>query len=239
MKMSKTKIDEWFTVEEVDANTFVISEYHHWEETHCYLLIGEERALLIDTGLGIGNIYEQVIKFTDKPIIVIATHIHSDHIGGHQYFSEFYVHEAELDWITGNFPLPLEMVKKTILEANWLPADFDINHYEIFSGQPTRILQDNDKIDLGGRVVQVLHTPGHSPGHICFFEEVTDPVAYLASVEKVAKLPVKKVLPGHHDLDISEKMIGAVLTAFTVLEAEGKLRHGSGITEYQDFSIHL
>lgn len=44
----------WFTVERLDEDTWVVSEYRHWEHTHCYLLLGRERALLIDTGLGVG-----------------------------------------------------------------------------------------------------------------------------------------------------------------------------------------
>lgn len=46
----------WFTIEKIDSNTYAISEYKHWEETHSYLLIGEKSALLIDTGLGVSNI---------------------------------------------------------------------------------------------------------------------------------------------------------------------------------------
>ena len=57
----------WFTIEQSAPDTWIISEYRHWEETHCYLLVGETRALLIDTGLGICNIYEEVRRLTDKP----------------------------------------------------------------------------------------------------------------------------------------------------------------------------
>ena len=49
-------MNDWFTVEEIDIQTFAISEYQHWEETHCYLICGKEKAVLIDTGLGISNI---------------------------------------------------------------------------------------------------------------------------------------------------------------------------------------
>ena len=38
-------MSEWFTVEKIDSQTFAISEYKHWEETHCYLLCGEESAV--------------------------------------------------------------------------------------------------------------------------------------------------------------------------------------------------
>ena len=68
-------MDNWFTIDRVDDNTYIISEYRHWEETHCYLLNGSERSLLIDTGLSISNIYGEVIKFTNKSITAVATHI--------------------------------------------------------------------------------------------------------------------------------------------------------------------
>lgn len=55
-KQIKRYINDWFTVEEIDHDTFAISEYKHWEETHCYLLCGMEKAVLIDTGLGISDI---------------------------------------------------------------------------------------------------------------------------------------------------------------------------------------
>ena len=43
----------WFTVERIDDATFALSEYRHWEEAHSHLLLGRERALLLDTGLGV------------------------------------------------------------------------------------------------------------------------------------------------------------------------------------------
>lgn len=49
-------MSNWFTVEKIDGDTFAISEYKHWEETHCYLVCGTQRAILIDTGLGVANI---------------------------------------------------------------------------------------------------------------------------------------------------------------------------------------
>lgn len=155
---------EWFTIDQIDANTYIISEYRHWEETHCYLLNGSERSLLIDTGLGISNIYEEILKLTDKPVSAVATHIHWDHIGGHQYFPDFYAHELELNWLDGEFPLSLETIKEMVVDRCDLPDGYDVTTYQFFQGMPTRILRDGDRIELGGRSIQVLHTPGHSPG---------------------------------------------------------------------------
>ena len=117
---------DWFAVDRIDDDTYIISEYRHWEETHCYLLIGKARALLIDTGLGIRNIAEVVASLTDKPVTAIATHVHWDHIGGHRYFPDFYVHESELDWINGKFPLPINVVRDMVMDRCDAPNDFDV-----------------------------------------------------------------------------------------------------------------
>ena len=63
---------DWYTVEKIDNNTFAISEYKHWEETHCYLLCGNEKAILIDTGLGVENIIEH---FLDNKILKLYNNI--------------------------------------------------------------------------------------------------------------------------------------------------------------------
>lgn len=73
---------DWFTVEALDAQTFAISEYGHWEETHCYLLCGTRGALLIDTGLGVADIRGVVAGLTKLPVLAAATHVHWDHIAG-------------------------------------------------------------------------------------------------------------------------------------------------------------
>ncbi|MCB9498615.1 MAG: MBL fold metallo-hydrolase [Bacillales bacterium] len=251
---------EWFTIDKVDPNTYIISEYRHWEEPHSYLLIGRKKALLIDTGLGIENIYEEVLKLTDKKIIAIPTHVHWDHIGGLKYFPNFYVHEKELAWIEGAFPLSLETVKEMVKDRADLPSDFDLDKYEIFKGTPKRILKDNDEIDLGGRIVKVCHTPGHSPGHICFYEEKsgylftgdlvykdilfayypsTDPQAYLDSLKRIESLNAKRVFPGHHSLEIEPNIITDMKNKLEEIEKEGKLCHGSGVFQFDGWGIWL
>ena len=92
-------MDNWFTIEQIDRDTFSISEYKHWEETHCYLLCGEKCAILIDTGLGVSNIRKIVDSLTELPVMAVTTHVHWDHIGGHKYFDNIAVHEEEKDWL--------------------------------------------------------------------------------------------------------------------------------------------
>ena len=120
----------WFAVEKIAADTYVISEYKHWEETHCYLLCGTERAILIDTGLGVANIKKVVENLTDLPVTVLTTHVHWDHIGGHKYFKDFAVHENEVSWISNQFSLPLQTVKKNLtLKPCDFPADRRLSNF--------------------------------------------------------------------------------------------------------------
>lgn len=253
-------MSDWFAIDQIDSNTYILSEYRHWEETHCYLLNGSERSLLIDTGLGICNIHDEVIKLTDKPVTAVATHIHWDHIGGHQYFPDFYAHGEELAWLNGAFPLPPQVIRDMVVDRCDLPGGFDVSTYTIFQGTPSRVLQDGDVIDIGGRVLEVLHTPGHSPGHMCFWEAAsgylftgdlvykdtlfayypsTDPAAYLASLEKVAALPAERVFPAHHSLNIGVEIILRMRDAFRDLQAKGLLHHGSGTFDYGDWAVWL
>lgn len=253
-------MNNWFTIDHIDKDTHIISEYRHWEETHAYLLNGTSHSLLIDTGLGICNIYDEVVKLTDKPVIAVATHIHWDHIGGHKYFPDFYAHIDELNWLNGEFPLTMEQIRDMVVDRCDLPEGYNVESYQFFQGMPSRVLKDNDMIDIGGRTLQVLHTPGHSPGHMCFYEKdrgylftgdlvyndtlfayypSTDPEAYLNSMERVAALPVKQVFPAHHSLDIKPEILLRIRDAFRYIKAEGKLHHGSGTFEYDDFSIWI
>lgn len=251
---------DWFTVEQIDPETYSISEYRHWEETHGYLLMGTERGLLIDTGLGICDISQPVKALTHLPVTAAATHVHWDHIGGHGRFPAFYAHRAELDWLQGSFPLSIETVRAMVLDRCDPPEEFEIQAYQLFQGTPDRLLEDGDWIDLGGRRIQALHTPGHSPGHLCFWEPErgylftgdliyqdilfawfpsTDPEAYLASLEKVAALPAKRIFPGHHSLEVEPELPAKMRDQFRMLKAEGKLRHGAGTFQYGKWGVQL
>lgn len=256
----------WFTVEPIDNDTFAISEYGHWEETHCYLLRGKSRSLLIDTGLGVADISLVTQTLTDLPVLAIPTHVHWDHIGGLSHFPDFFVHAAEADWVDGHFPLPPQAVRAQLNRARLggkpcdFPAGFSSEEYAVFQGKPAHILQDGDLIDLGGRILQAVHTPGHSPGHLCFFEPdrgylftgdliyggkllasfpSTDPEAYLRSALRVAEFPAQRLLPAHHALGIPATMAGDVAAAFSQLKQRGLLMHGSGTHSFSGFQIQL
>ena len=251
----------WFTVAQIDAQTFAISEYRHWEETHCYLLCGQDKSVLIDTGLGVSNIKRVVDRLTTLPVTVLTTHVHWDHIGGHGLFDRIAVHEAERDWITGSFPLSLEAVKEQLTKLPCaFPEAFDLNAYRLFQGEPQILLHDGDSFDLGERTIRVLHTPGHSPGHCCFYEQErrylysgdlvykgcldayypsTDPLLFYQSVKRLSALDVSRVFPGHHDLEIPVSLIGEICADFSQIERSGQLKQGTGLFDFGDVKIHI
>lgn len=251
---------EWFTVEQIDGDTFVISEYGHWEEPHCYLLCGTHTALLIDTGLGVADIRSVAEGLTTLPILAATTHVHWDHIGGHRHFHDIAVFEAEASWLS-DFPIPLSVVKKNLTcKPCCFPDTFDIDRYTLFSGNPTRLLRDRDVLNLGNRRLEVIHTPGHSPGHCCFYEAergylfsgdllymgcldafypTTDPKLFWKSVQRVEGLPVTRILPGHQGLCIPADLVQQVDAGFQALNKQNGLRQGSGLFDFGAFQIHL
>ena len=120
--------------------------------------------ILIDTGLGVSNIRKIVDSLTKLPVMTVTTHVHWDHIGGHKYFDNIAVHEAEKDWLSVRFPIPLQIVKNNLTRLPCdFPRDFDINAYRIFQGIPQRILHDWRFSKFRRRESQVVHTPDILP----------------------------------------------------------------------------
>ena len=254
-------MDGWFTVEQIDNDTYAISEYKHWEEPHAYLVCGENSAVLIDTGLGVADIGSVVRQLTELPVMVVTTHVHWDHIGGHAQFDNIAVFHEEEEWLSGKFPLPLAVVKSNLLrELCEFPKDFDAEMYRIYQGEPQRILHDGEIINLGHRELVVIHTPGHSPGHICLYEPArkylysgdliykgcldafyptTDPKLFYESVKKVHQLVISRILPGHHELNILPDFVGKIKDGFQMLEGKGLLVQGSGKYDFKEFQIHI
>ena len=253
----------WFQIQLLEPDTYVISEWSHWEQTHCYLLLGRERALLIDTGLGVASLRPAVEDLTGLPVTAVLSHAHWDHIGSLGEFDRRLAHALEAPWLSGSFPLSPRAVKSNLLrESCPFPPGFDPERYTVDERGVTGTIADGQVFDLGGRTVTALYTPGHSPGHLCYWEDTrgalysgdllyrgkldlfyptTDPAAFLTSVERVAALPLRAIRPGHFNLDVPPELELArdVLLAAQSLKAQGRLHHGAGIFDFQGFSIHL
>lgn len=163
---------DWFQVYKVKDGIYAIYEPYQYEEALCTLILGEEKAVLIDTGCGIGNLRDVVDEITDLPVMVVNTHAHNDHIAQNHLFDEVamldhpWSHEAEKG-------LPNSEMAHLIADGMlWkeLPEGFDAENYVIPGFKVTRWFNERDIIDLGNRTLEVIHTPGHTPDCVCFLD---------------------------------------------------------------------
>ncbi len=153
-----------------------------------WLVPGGDVNLLVDAANGIGPLKPHVDPFTQgKPVIAVATHGHFDHVGGLHEFSDRRVHADDADMTRAPFPMRLrredfpdgteEMyayygVPMPDVAVTAVPeADFDLVGWATPGADPTALLADGDRIDLGTRVFTVIHTPGHTAGSACLFDE--------------------------------------------------------------------
>ncbi|MBE6759039.1 MAG: MBL fold metallo-hydrolase [Ruminococcaceae bacterium] len=153
----------WHKTEQLNEDTWRIIE---GDIISCYLLLGEERAMLIDTGNGMGNIGAQVTAITDLPVTVALTHRHCDHAGGRRWFPfPAHVHEADMTIIGALASCGLS---SRVLAAKWTTSkDFLKKPYN--AGYTA--ITDGAEFDLGGRVVRVISLPGHTPGSVAYLDE--------------------------------------------------------------------
>lgn len=128
---------------QIDEHTWEGNGYQVYNES-VYVVEGEDKALVIDAGAYMPHLDEAVAALTDKPVMLALTHGHGDHVGGIGCFPEVWIHPADVPMITYGD----EGYKGVI-------------HH----------LEDGDVIDLGGRQLEVLHTPGHTSGSITFFDK--------------------------------------------------------------------
>lgn len=137
------------------------------------MIEGRERAVLLDTGMGIGDIEKVVERLTRLRVRVVNSHTHFDHIGDNHRFDEIAVfdNEVEIERLKrGRTIKDLRCELRGELLFRPLPMGFDPESYEIQPCMPTRLLKHEEYIDLGGRRLKVLHTPGHSPGSLCLLD---------------------------------------------------------------------
>ncbi len=161
----------WFDIRKIADGVIAFSEPGHFEEAISYLVIGNERAALIDTGMGVGDIASEARRFTALPLMVVNTHAHWDHRGENYKFDQIAIHASEADDLQN--PVGQEKLRYKTLPGRFTratPPTFSPYAWHVPPSTATRILHEGDTIDLGGRTLDVLHTPGHTPGHICLLD---------------------------------------------------------------------
>src|SRR3954469_4520618 len=163
--------DAWFEVYKPAPGVFAIYEPHQSEETIAYLITGDSRAILFDTGMGISDIKKITEELTKLPVLVLNSHTHDDHVGGNWQFDTVYGMDTEFTRANAKGSrddAQAEITPDQICGA--LPPGFDAHSYSTRPWKITSYIHDGEKIDLGGRIIEVIATPGHTPDAISLFD---------------------------------------------------------------------
>ncbi len=164
--------EDWFEVYRIDDEIFAIYEPGQFEEVISFLIVGDEFALMFDTGLGIGNIRRVVDQLTDMNVVVLNSHTHYDHIGGNHLFDTIYGTTLEYTRTRSMGSPP--SATAGFLRDGWvwkpLPEDFVAENYQSHAFEIDKHVAEGDRIDIGGRVLEILFTPGHAPDSICLLD---------------------------------------------------------------------
>ena len=226
----------WFTVREHEPGIVQIVEPHHVEAVSSWLIVGTDRAILLDTGMGVANIRTVVESITSLRVTVVNSHADWDHIGGNALFDRILIHPAEAHRLPAGYPndrmrpwfAPDQLTGP-------LPADVSADSLAVAPSHATGFLGEGDVIDPGNRRLTVLHCPGHSPGLIALHDEAnrllfsTDIaydgplyatrgpalVEYAASLRRLAELApdLRVVYPSHNRCLIEPGLLPPMATA--------------------------
>jgi glyoxylase-like metal-dependent hydrolase (beta-lactamase superfamily II) len=257
----------WFEVYQVSSNTFALLEPNHVEEVILYLVLGTERAALIDTGMGIGNIQAEVERLTNLPVIVVNTHSHFDHVGDNYRFAEVWAFDDDSGVAYIERGYPHAECEKFMGPDSYInpPVDFDSKTYEVRPSSVTRRLHHLDAIKLGDRTLTVHHTPGHSPDSVCLLDsrdgllftgdtfypgtlfahfEDSNFEVYLKSLNYLVGLleQVKHLCPAHNEAYAPREMLVRVLEAFEQIaagQAAFELQDEIRVYRFEGFGVTL
>lgn len=162
----------WFEVYRIADEIYAIYEPGQFEEVISFLIVGSDRALLFDTGLGIGDMKSVVTGLTDRDIVVLNSHTHYDHIGSNYQFDTIYGRDT---LYTRNRAMgSSKEAVAGFLREGWvwkeLPPGFDASAYRSRPFEIDEYVGEGDVIDLGDRQLEILETPGHAPDSICLLD---------------------------------------------------------------------
>lgn len=214
----------WFKVYDVGHHTYAIAEPYNYEETIAYLILGKDKALLFDTGMGLDSISPVVRELTKLPVWVFNSHTHFDHIGGNHEFSRILAMNTAYTRVHAAKGYPHNEVNSEVTPGSFCQArlpGLDTAKYHTRPFKVSKFINDGYVIDLGARKLRVISTPGHTPDAICLYDKQarylwsgdsfyqgpiflfadgTDLNAYKKSINKMARLAAMadRVLPAHN-----------------------------------------
>lgn len=239
LKEIKTS-SSWFKVYEVGENVYAIAEPFNFQEVISYLIIGNEKALLFDTGMGLASIAAITKELTKLPVTVINSHTHYDHIGGNHEFENILARNTAFTNSRSKNGLKHKQVKhevtKEALCLKMLPA-LDTSNYYIKPFPIVEYVENGTVITLGNRNIEVIAVPGHTPDAIALleeesgylwtgdtfyeapiwlFDEGTNLEEYQKSIETLAAVSpkLKKVFPAHNTAVVKPVRLVEAIDAF-------------------------
>ena len=170
--MNESRIESWFDVREFPDGVIGIGEPGHFEDVKSFLVVGDDIALLVDSGMGFANIRRIVDQYTDRPVLLVNSHGHLDHIGDNWRFERRWAHPGDLDRIRAG--VSNEQMRHFLAPEAFNrtpPEGLDADTFAIPGTDVERTIGEGNVIELGSRRFTVLHTPGHSAGSISLLDE--------------------------------------------------------------------
>jgi len=216
--MQVATADTWYETRKVDDDVTYIGEPFIKEFYRCNIwhVRGRDHDMLVDSGMGVVSLREHVPLVTEKACIAVASHTHFDHIGCHHEFDHRLVHanESAIMATPSRENTYADAYVTDDIFTKLPPRPYSSTEYNVKSAPATRLIEDGDVIDLGDRVFEVIHTPGHSIGEIMLWEAATgvlfsgdmiydgplidgDVPVYIDSMKRIYDLPVRVVHGGH------------------------------------------
>lgn len=154
-------VDDYFAVEDLGDGTYAIGEPRYYQQNYSYLILGQTRAVLFDSGSGTRDIGGVIANLTKLPITIIVSHLHFDHLGGIGPFGQaamIDLPETRAD-VSGGVFKPSRYEYMGLIDGRVAPS-FRVGEW----------LAPGAVIDLGGRTLRVLSTPGHTPSSVALFD---------------------------------------------------------------------
>ena len=167
--------NEWFQVYEVAPQIFAIYEPWQWQEVISYLIIGKSTAVLFDTGNGMGDIKAVTDQLTDKPIAVVNSHAHIDHVGGNYQFDKIVsvATDFTIDRAKGRGNAFVREEASAAALCKSLPKGVTEDNHHIKPFEIHDVVKSGHKIDIGGRVLELISVPGHTPDSIVMIDRAS------------------------------------------------------------------
>lgn len=215
-------------VEQLAPDLWMITET---DSVHCYLLLGQQKALLFDIGYGYEDIMPLIRQITDLPVMLVISHGDPDHGLGANHFSDVWLHPLDYGKLLCNDTTELRR-RAYEYRVNKAPRfkpyidEQTFLHTRISEHTQPHFLREGDRIDLGGKQLEVIHTPGHSYGHIMLLEKQT---GRLFSGDQLTEhniwyfLSPDEQAPFANAIHSMKKLLAREAEITTVLSAHGKV----------------